>query len=98
MVRVTPFLPLISSAASLLAPTARATAANRQESYAAARHATHATSLHLKRDLLTCDQTYGPDWIQCGDAQSTFCYNPSEGQVTPNPVSEDPVMTPRAPG
>ncbi|KAH8910926.1 hypothetical protein BR93DRAFT_300576 [Coniochaeta sp. PMI_546] len=76
MVRVTPFLPLISSAA-LLAPTA----ANRQESYAAAVHPTHVASLHTKRDLLTCEQTYGENWIQCGAADSTFCYNPTEGQT-----------------
>ena len=71
MVRVTPFLPLISGAATLLAPTGTD---RRQESYAS-------LAGHPKRALLTCEQTYGANWIQCGDAGSTFCYNPSEGQV-----------------
>lgn len=72
MVRVTAFLPLASSA--LLPPIA----ANRHESYAA--------SVHTKRDLLTCDQTYGANWTQCGNIDSTFCYNPSEGQVRTLPA------------
>jgi|SRR4051794_24256501 hypothetical protein len=89
MVRVTPFLPLISSAA-LLVPTATATASHRQESYAAVRlpqelglsyAAAPTTGYRTRRQLLTCEQTYGANWVQCGDADSTFCYNPSEGQV-----------------
>jgi hypothetical protein len=71
MVRITPFLPLVSGAATLLAPTA---ASHRQESYAT-------VTGYAKRELLTCEQTYGANWTQCGDADSTFCYNPSEGQV-----------------
>ncbi|KAJ9155882.1 hypothetical protein NKR19_g4331 [Coniochaeta hoffmannii] len=71
MVRVTPFLPLISGASTLLAPTGTD---SRQESYAS-------LTGYAKRDLLTCEQTYGANWIQCGDAGSTFCYNPSEGQT-----------------
>ncbi|OIW35088.1 hypothetical protein CONLIGDRAFT_41516 [Coniochaeta ligniaria NRRL 30616] len=92
MVRVTPFLPLISTAA-LLAPTS----ANRQESYAAVVHPTHVASLHMRRQLLTCEQTYGLNWTTCGDAASTFCYNPSEGQVraTRLPASPTPIPIPQ---
>lgn len=72
MVRVTPFLPLVSGTATLLAATATD---HRQESYAA-------LTAHPKRELLTCEQTYGANWTQCGDANSTYCYNPSEGQVS----------------
>ncbi|KAB5536540.1 hypothetical protein GE09DRAFT_330743 [Coniochaeta sp. 2T2.1] len=90
MVRVTPFLPLISSASLFLAPTATATPAVadiRRESYAAVRLPAQLSPVaaisgyRTRRQLLTCEQTYGADWIQCGDAESTYCFNPSEGQT-----------------
>ena len=97
MVRVTPFLPLASAlaattTANLAASTtatanlAASTTANREESYS--------PLVPLKRDLLTCEQTYGTGWTQCGNTDTTFCYNPSEGQVrSPAPLrsSEDPL-------
>ncbi|RKU42724.1 hypothetical protein DL546_004007 [Coniochaeta pulveracea] len=46
------------------------------------KHAPVAGDGHLRRrDLLTCEQTYGSGWTPCGAADSTFCYNPSEGQT-----------------
>jgi hypothetical protein len=86
MVRVTPFLPLISGVATLLAPAA--TSHHRQESYAALKG-------HVKRGLMTCEQTYGANWIQCGDADSTFCYNPTEGQVRRRRSPFSPANGPR---
>lgn len=37
--------------------------------------------MNTKRGLMTCEETYGAGWIRCGDDASTFCFNPSEGQV-----------------
>ncbi|KAB5580706.1 hypothetical protein GE09DRAFT_448498 [Coniochaeta sp. 2T2.1] len=93
MVRVTPFLPLISSASLFLAPAATATPAAvadiRRESYAAVLLPAQLSPVavaavsgyRMRRQLLTCEQTYGADWIQCGDAESTYCFNPREGQT-----------------
>jgi hypothetical protein len=47
-----------------------------RESYAPTRNA-----LVQKRQLMTCDQTYGAGSVVCGGAGSTFCYNPGAGQV-----------------
>ncbi len=39
-------------------------------------------SLELpKRGLKSCQETYGPGSVQCGNEKSTYCYNPLLGQV-----------------
>ncbi|KAI1341507.1 hypothetical protein F5Y15DRAFT_431236 [Xylariaceae sp. FL0016] len=37
-------------------------------------------SLTYKRQLMTCEQTYGIGSQRCGSVSSTFCYNPAQGQ------------------
>ncbi|KAK3394477.1 hypothetical protein B0H63DRAFT_47215 [Podospora didyma] len=32
------------------------------------------------RQFESCAQTYGQGWVQCGDEESGFCYNPGRGQ------------------
>ncbi|KAI1493149.1 hypothetical protein F5X96DRAFT_267151 [Biscogniauxia mediterranea] len=34
-----------------------------------------------KRQLMTCEQTYGAGSMQCGGMDSRFCFNPNLGQV-----------------
>ncbi|KAI1504433.1 hypothetical protein F5X99DRAFT_406151 [Biscogniauxia marginata] len=34
-----------------------------------------------KRQLMTCEQTYGPSSLQCGGTDSRFCFDPSVGQT-----------------
>ncbi|KAI0843025.1 hypothetical protein F5Y06DRAFT_292013 [Hypoxylon sp. FL0890] len=36
--------------------------------------------MQLKRETVTCEQTYGNGSQPCGGAESTFCFNPSNGQ------------------
>ena len=35
-----------------------------------------------RRQLMTCEQAYGPGSMQCGPGERNFCYNPSQGQVS----------------
>lgn len=35
-----------------------------------------------RREVLSCEQTYGNGSVQCGPGESNFCYNPSAGQVS----------------
>ncbi|KAK1755167.1 hypothetical protein QBC47DRAFT_414068 [Echria macrotheca] len=35
---------------------------------------------NIKRQFMSCAETYGESWIPCGDVASTFCYNPLLGQ------------------
>ena len=35
----------------------------------------------FKRDVQSCDQTYGAGSVACGDASHSMCFNPSQGQV-----------------
>lgn len=48
---------------------------------AAATNTEHATIMNTKRGLMSCEETYGAGWVRCGPETSTFCFNPSEGQV-----------------
>ncbi|KAK0657479.1 hypothetical protein B0T16DRAFT_61103 [Cercophora newfieldiana] len=34
----------------------------------------------LQRQFMSCEQTYGENWIPCGDERSPFCYSPTLGQ------------------
>ncbi len=34
-----------------------------------------------RRDLQTCNQTYGTGFVACGNSSSVMCFNPSQGQV-----------------
>lgn len=36
----------------------------------------------VRRQLLTCEATYGAGSLQCGGDNSTMCYNPTIGQVS----------------
>jgi hypothetical protein len=38
-------------------------------------------TVNRKRQLPTCDQTYGTGSVNCGGANSSFCFNPTLGQV-----------------
>lgn len=43
----------------------------------------HPKALHPnKKDFLTCEQTYGGASIECGGSDSTYCYNPTIGEVS----------------
>ena len=42
-----------------------------------------------RRQLMTCDQTYGAASVQCGDASAGMCYKPSQGEV----IMPDPNFT-----
>ena len=35
----------------------------------------------VKKELLSCEETYGKDSQQCGPVDSGFCYKPKLGQV-----------------
>jgi hypothetical protein len=39
-----------------------------------------------KRDLMSCEQTYGAGAQLCGDASHGMCFNPTQGQVRLNPA------------
>jgi hypothetical protein len=49
-----------------------------------------------KRQLLSCEQTYGRGSINCGGSGSTFCFNPSLGQVRSQPYVDTDVPRPDA--
>lgn len=38
--------------------------------------------LHYKRQTATCDSTYGEGSEPCGGDDSTYCFNPNQGQVS----------------
>lgn len=43
----------------------------------------HSKALHPnKRDLLSCEQTYGEGSIPCGGSDSKYCYDPTIGEVS----------------
>lgn len=84
MARLPSLFILLASA--LLATEARATDT---------RHAPVSAPRQFRRDLTTCEQTYGLGWARCGAGDSTFCYNPSQGHVgCPSPLSHRPFCTP----
>ncbi|KAK0731204.1 hypothetical protein B0H67DRAFT_63749 [Lasiosphaeris hirsuta] len=35
---------------------------------------------NVKRQFMSCEETYGQGWIPCGNENSTFCYGPNHGQ------------------
>ncbi|KAK3942133.1 hypothetical protein QBC46DRAFT_380709 [Diplogelasinospora grovesii] len=35
----------------------------------------------VRKQLMSCEQTYGTGSVRCGDESSTFCYNPTLGQT-----------------
>ncbi|KAG9242655.1 hypothetical protein BJ878DRAFT_159025 [Calycina marina] len=39
------------------------------------------SSARARRDVLTCDDTYGPGLVNCGDAVTQMCYNPALGKT-----------------
>ena len=38
-------------------------------------------STNHKRELMSCDETYGAGSVQCGDASAGMCYKPTQGEV-----------------
>ncbi|KAI1142710.1 hypothetical protein F5Y05DRAFT_365862 [Hypoxylon sp. FL0543] len=38
------------------------------------------SAVQLKRETVTCEQTYGNGSQPCGGSESTYCFNPSDGQ------------------
>jgi hypothetical protein len=40
---------------------------------------------NIKRDFLTCEDTYGGGSITCGNSTSRYCYDPTLGEVRPPP-------------
>lgn len=43
---------------------------------------TRFSGLSRKREVMTCDETYGNGSIPCGESESSWCFNPTLGQVS----------------
>ncbi|KAI1157162.1 hypothetical protein F4825DRAFT_467989 [Nemania diffusa] len=42
---------------------------------------TRFSGLSRKREVMTCDETYGNGSIPCGESESSWCFNPTLGQT-----------------